>query len=64
MFKGAECVDEIEGFRVVLSEVNDFNVNSIGMLIGDFEPESFVLVEIGLICISKCFLDNVDTDVT
>ena len=63
MLEGAECVDQIECFRVVLREVDDFNVDSIRMLVSDFEPESLVFLEIGLVRITKCFLDNVDTDV-
>ena len=64
MFKGTERVDEIESFRVVLSEVDDFNVNSIGMLVSDFETKSFVLVKIGLISVTKCLLDDINTYMT
>ena len=63
MLKCAERVDEIKSFRVVLSEVDDFDVNSIGMLVSDFESKSFVLVKIGLVCISECFLDDIYSDV-
>ena len=63
MFEGTERVDEIECFRVVLGEVNDFYIDSIWMLVTYFESKPFIFVEVRLVCVSKCLEDDINTDV-
>ena len=63
MFEGTERMDEIECFRVVLGEVDDFDIDSIWMLVSYFESKSFILVEVRLVRVSKLLEYDIDTDV-